>query len=135
MSTNETNGGCSAGLGDFRQPFDQSHAASTDMAGIDHLVVRTDMHRPRTMFGLSWRTEQCDVVPFSLHLSARRRWPVRLPAAPSPLPSRKKIKVAFMISKGTNVIDMAGPWEVFQDTTVDNNDVFELFTVGPDEDL
>ena len=56
-------------------------------------------------------------------------------AAASPLPSRKKIKVAFMISKGTNVIDMAGPWEVFQDTTVDGNDAFELFTVGPSEDL
>jgi len=56
-------------------------------------------------------------------------------AASSPLPRRKKIKVAFMIGKGTNVIDMAGPWEVFQDTTVDGNDAFELFTVGPDEDL
>ena len=40
-----------------------------------------------------------------------------------------------MMSKGTNVIDMAGPWEVFQDTTVDGDDAFELFTVGPDEDL
>jgi transcriptional regulator GlxA family with amidase domain len=56
-------------------------------------------------------------------------------AKPDPLPRRKKIRVAFMISKGTNVIDMAGPWEVFQDTTVDHQDVFELFTVGPDEDL
>jgi transcriptional regulator GlxA family with amidase domain len=56
-------------------------------------------------------------------------------AAPTPLPSRKKIKVAFMIGKGTNVIDTAGPWEVFQDTTVDGNDAFDLFTVGPSEDL
>jgi len=56
-------------------------------------------------------------------------------AAPNPLPRRKKIKVAFMIGKGTNVIDMAGPWEVFQDTTFDDDDAFELFTVGPDEEL
>ena len=56
-------------------------------------------------------------------------------AAPTPLPRRKKTKVAFMIGKGTNVIDMAGPWEVFQDTTFDDDDVFELFTVGPDEEL
>jgi transcriptional regulator GlxA family with amidase domain len=56
-------------------------------------------------------------------------------APAGPLPSRKKIKVAFMIGKGTNVIDMAGPWEVFQDTTFDNDEAFELFTVGPDEDL
>ncbi len=56
-------------------------------------------------------------------------------ATPYPFPRRKKIRVAFMISKGTNVIDMAGPWEVFQDTTVDGDDAFELFTVGPGKDL
>ena len=56
-------------------------------------------------------------------------------AVTSPLPRRKKIKVGFMIGKGTNVIDMAGPWEVFQDTTFDHDDAFELFTVGPDTDL
>ena len=59
----------------------------------------------------------------------------KLSSAPGPLPRRKKIKVAFMIGKGTNVIDMAGPWEVFQDATVDDDDPFELFTVGPDKDV
>ena len=59
----------------------------------------------------------------------------KLSAAPGPLPRRKKIKVAFMIGKGTNVIDMAGPWEVFQDATVNDDDPFELFTVGPDKDV
>ena len=51
------------------------------------------------------------------------------------LPRRKRVRVAFMLGKGTNVIDTAGPWEVFQDTTVDDDDAFELFTVGPDENL
>jgi transcriptional regulator GlxA family with amidase domain len=51
------------------------------------------------------------------------------------LPRRKRVRVAFMLGKGANVIDTAGPWEVFQDTVVDDNDAFELFTVGPDTDL
>jgi len=51
------------------------------------------------------------------------------------LPRRKSIRVAFMIGKGTNVIDTAGPWEVFQDVMVEGDHPFELFTVGPDEDL
>lgn len=59
------------------------------------------------------------------------------PAAP--LPKRDRVKVAFMIGDGANVIDTAGPWEVFQDTVVEvdgkQRDAFELFTVGPSEDL
>jgi transcriptional regulator GlxA family with amidase domain len=51
------------------------------------------------------------------------------------LPRRKRIRVAFMLGKGTNVIDTAGPWEVFQDVTVDGDEPFELFTVGPGTDL
>ncbi|MBS0298110.1 MAG: DJ-1/PfpI family protein [Proteobacteria bacterium] len=34
-------------------------------------------------------------------------------------------KVAFMVTPGHNVIDLAGAWEVFQDSG------FELYTVGP----
>ena len=40
------------------------------------------------------------------------------------------IKVAFVLTEGANVIDMTGPWEVFQDTMVGDRMGFELFTVG-----
>jgi transcriptional regulator GlxA family with amidase domain len=40
------------------------------------------------------------------------------------------MKVAFVLTKGANVIDMAGPWEVFQDTMAGDRMGFELFTVG-----
>lgn len=56
-----------------------------------------------------------------------------------PLPERKTIKVAFMLGHHANVIDTAGPWEVFQDVSVDaligSRQPFELYTVGPTEDL
>ncbi len=61
------------------------------------------------------------------------------PAAAKPLPQRKRIRVAFMLGKGSNVIDTAGPWEVFQDVTIKgllvDSEPFELFTVGPTKDL
>lgn len=40
------------------------------------------------------------------------------------------MKVAFVLTEGANVIDLTGPWEVFQDTMVDDRSGFELFTVG-----
>ena len=56
-------------------------------------------------------------------------------------PATGKIRVAFAISRGSNVIDMAGPWEVFQDThvhtrgeTMDEMMPFELFTVAATRD-
>ena len=59
--------------------------------------------------------------------------------ARAPLPKRDKVKVAFMLGEGANVIDTAGPWEVFQDTVVDvdgeHRDAFELYTVAPTEEL
>ena len=45
----------------------------------------------------------------------------------------KPMKVAFVLTEGANVIDMAGPWEVFQDTMVGDRMGFELFTVGESE--
>jgi transcriptional regulator GlxA family with amidase domain len=54
-------------------------------------------------------------------------------AVPNMLTPRKRIKVAFMLGRGTNMIDTAGPWEVFQDVEVDGDMPFELFTVGPDK--
>jgi transcriptional regulator GlxA family with amidase domain len=57
----------------------------------------------------------------------------------APLPRRDKVKVAFMLGEGANVIDTAGPWEVFQDTVIQvdgqHRDAFELYAVGPTEDL
>lgn len=53
----------------------------------------------------------------------------------TPLPKRERTKVAFMLGEGANVIDTAGPWEVFQDTVIEHRDAFELYTVAPTDDL
>jgi transcriptional regulator GlxA family with amidase domain len=52
-------------------------------------------------------------------------------------PANGKVSVAFLISEGAQVIDFAGPWEVFQDTllpgrgtTTDEVAPFDLFTVA-----
>jgi len=60
------------------------------------------------------------------------------PAALQPLPQRKGIRVAFMLGDGANVIDTAGPWEVFQDVMLHeggHSHPFELYTVAPTEKL
>ncbi len=51
-------------------------------------------------------------------------------------PRNGMIKVAVVLSEHATVIDFAGPWEVFQDTALDDgqgNDImpFELYTVAP----
>lgn len=54
------------------------------------------------------------------------------------IPTDRKIKVAFAINPGVQVIDLAGPWEVFQDTFRYQPEAhgdgrvpaFELFTVS-----
>ena len=48
---------------------------------------------------------------------------------------KEKVRVAFVISDGFDVIDFAGPWEVFQDVTLgsanDSMDIpYELYTVS-----
>lgn len=43
------------------------------------------------------------------------------------------IKVAFVLSEEANVMDIAGPWEVFQDTMLDDGKdsmPFVLYTVA-----
>lgn len=55
--------------------------------------------------------------------------------ATSRLPVRKSIRVAFLLGAGANVIDTAGPWEVFQDTMVDHDEPFEIYTVAPQRKL
>ncbi|MGH8252033.1 MAG: DJ-1/PfpI family protein [Steroidobacteraceae bacterium] len=52
----------------------------------------------------------------------------------NPLPRRKHVRVAFMLGDGANVIDTAGPWEVFQDVMLHeggHDHPFELYTVAP----
>jgi len=47
------------------------------------------------------------------------------------LPKRERIDVAFLLGQGANVIDTAGPWEVFQDAMTDDGHGFRLYTVAP----
>jgi transcriptional regulator GlxA family with amidase domain len=52
-------------------------------------------------------------------------------AAPIRVPKDGRIRVAFVISHGANVIDLAGPWETFQDLALPNGDApFELCTLA-----
>jgi hypothetical protein len=41
-----------------------------------------------------------------------------LPDRPLPVPSDGVVRVAVAIGPGTNMIDLAGPWEVFQDAAI-----------------
>jgi transcriptional regulator GlxA family with amidase domain len=58
--------------------------------------------------------------------------------APLPVPSAGRINVAFLISESSNVIDMAGPWEVFQDVHLERTGghrmPFRLSTVADTQD-
>ena len=55
----------------------------------------------------------------------------RLPDRPLAIPSDGIIRTAVAIGPGTNVIDLAGPWEVFQDAAMAGDAArFELFTVA-----
>jgi transcriptional regulator GlxA family with amidase domain len=57
--------------------------------------------------------------------------PASAAAGPLDPPRLGDIRVAFLVSPGSNVIDMAGPWEVFQDVDVEwRGDAFELYTVA-----
>lgn len=51
------------------------------------------------------------------------------------LPQERKVRVAITLGKGAQVIDVAGPWEVFQDVRVDGASPFELYTVGSSMDM
>lgn len=58
-----------------------------------------------------------------------------LGSAASKTPTNGMIKVAFAISKHVNVMDIAGPWEVFADTSLKDTkgkDIapYQLYTVG-----
>ena len=51
------------------------------------------------------------------------------------LPEGRKIRVAFTLGQGSQVFDVAVPWEVFQDVLINENSVFELYTVGASKGL
>lgn len=51
------------------------------------------------------------------------------------LPKRSRINVAFLLGQSTNVIDTAGPWEVFQDTMIEHDHPFRIYTVAPTPDV
>jgi len=40
------------------------------------------------------------------------------------------VSVAFVLTEGANVMDFAGPWEVFQDAAADDHSGFDLYTVS-----
>ena len=61
-----------------------------------------------------------------LLLSCAFAFPLSAAAATDAQP----MKVAFVLTEGANVIDMSGPWEVFQDTMAGDRMAFQLFTVG-----
>lgn len=60
-------------------------------------------------------------------------------------PADRPIRVAFLIGLGANVIDTAGPWEVFQDVFIgpdgdwslsnDARQAFSLYTVGEEDSV
>jgi transcriptional regulator GlxA family with amidase domain len=59
----------------------------------------------------------------------------RLPKRPLPVPPDGVIRTAVAIGPGVNVIDMSGPWEVFQDAAVNHGPTFDLYTVAPGIDV
>jgi transcriptional regulator GlxA family with amidase domain len=61
--------------------------------------------------------------------------PARLPKRPLRVPPGGTIRTAVAIGPGVNVIDMSGPWEVFQDAAVNQSATFELYTVAQDSAL
>jgi len=62
-------------------------------------------------------------------------WPCALADSGAPRfrpPANGPIAVAFVVTASANVIDFAGPWEVFQDAAVPGSDTpaFRLYTVS-----
>jgi len=64
--------------------------------------------------------------------SAREDNPSAVTTNPLKPPTQGSIPVAFLISEGAQVIDFAGPWEVFQDVMVPGrmDHPFRLYTVS-----
>lgn len=69
----------------------------------------------------TWGRSPVTLLLFALCVSA-----CPSPAGTASVP--RTMKVAFVLTEGANVIDLAGPWEVFQDVTIADKTVFELAT-------
>lgn len=76
-----------------------------------------------------------DVLAGSLGGAAIALFGTRSVTAGGQLPKRDHINVAFLLGQGANVIDTAGPWEVFQDTMIGDDHPFRLYTVAPSKDI
>ena len=73
------------------------------------------------------------LAALGLERSEAKPRPSGLPDRPLPVPTDGMIRTAVAIGPGANVIDMSGPWEVFQDAAVAGAaGQFELFTVAED---
>lgn len=74
----------------------------------------------------------CLIVSLAASAAAPENVPVPHTITPDARlkPAHNPMKVAFVVSNGAQVIDMTGPWEVFQDVTVDGKSPFRLFTVS-----
>lgn len=75
------------------------------------------------------------VISLLFVCSGASAWAVPTPGKVTPAKD-DMIKVAVVISDGATVIDFAGPWEVFQDTMLNNGKgdmimPFDLYTVAP----
>lgn len=64
------------------------------------------------------------------------RGPSKAPVAGELGPySGRPLQVAFLLGEEANVMDTAGPWEVFQDARMGPKNLFELFTVSPTREV
>src|SRR5947209_20002661 len=70
----------------------------------------------------------CSIALASLALSTLADVPAE-PRFPTP---HGAVAVAFVLTEGANVMDFAGPWEVFQDAAIPGTEdsAFRLFTVS-----
>ena len=57
------------------------------------------------------------------------------PAARIAVPRSGRINVAIVISHGANVIDIAGPWETFQDAMIGDDMPFHVYTIAETTDI
>lgn len=74
-------------------------------------------------------------VPVTAWALTRGETSSTLPARPIRVPAGGSIHTAFAIGPGVNVIDTAGPWEVFCDTVVYGGPgSFDLYTVAATTD-
>jgi len=73
------------------------------------------------------------LAALGLERTTSRQRPTALPDRPLPVPTDGVVRTAVAIGPGANVIDLSGPWEVFQDAAVAGGaGLFELFTVARD---